>query len=295
MPFTAITVGKAWGLGLGGFSIKLDPTIWEDDMKRVGLLLVATLVSPLVTADDRSWPSEIRVTSYLTDFGTDITVDDTSGRTGTDLDLEDEFDLEETLEELRFDLRWRVKPKHLLDFAYYDISRSGHRTITRSISVGDQDFVVGTDLVTDLEFKVYKLGYAYSFSQSVRHDATLSIGLHMLDLGLSVDGELLNVPVDSHVSDLSVPLPVVGGQYSRKLGERFTFNIKADIFAIEYDNIKGSLVDLNTSIDWDFTSRFGATLGYNFVDMEIDSDNSDFRGDLNYRYDAITIGVRLLF
>jgi hypothetical protein len=259
------------------------------------ITLLLSFAASTSAADEGDWPSELRVTVYLTDFGSEVRVNDADDLRGSDVELEDEFDLDETLEELRVDLRWRFKPKHLIDVAYYDISRTGQRVITRNLSIGDQEFSLGTDLDSELDFKVYKIAYAYSFSQSEVHDATLSVGLHAMDMGLSVRGMLLNQSVDRHSSDLSVPLPVVGTQYSRRLSERFTVNLDAEVFALEYDDVKGSLVDLNASLDWDITNRFGATLGYNFVDLTIKSDNSDFLGKLVYEYDAITVGVRFVF
>lgn len=264
-------------------------------MRFLGLALIFAALTPVAFANDQPWPSDIRITGYLTDFGSELRVNDVDDLRGSDVDLEDELDLDNTLEELRVDLRWRFKPRHLLDFAYYDISRKGERMIDRSITIGDETYVLGTDLDSELEFKVYKLGYAYSFVQSDSHDATVSIGVHLMDIGFSVRGDVLGVPVNRHTSNLSIPLPVLGAQYSRRLGEHFTINFDAELFSLEYNRVRGSLADLNISLDWDFTERFGATIGYNLVDMNIKSDDSDLRGKLQYKYDAITLGVRFLF
>lgn len=258
--------------------------------------VLALVLLPVWAAADDAWPSfEVRVGGYITDFESDLRINNSDDIRGTDTDLEDELDLDDGLEELRLDLRWRFAPRHSIDFSYYDISREGRRVIDREISIGDETYAFGTNLNTSLDFQVYKLAYAYSFNQSDNSDTSFSLGLHAIDLGLEVKGALLNLPVDRHTSDVLLPLPVVGFQYTRKLGGPFALSVDADLFAIEYEDYKGSLWDAGITLDIDLTDNIGAYLGYNFVDMSIESEDEDLLGKVEYQYGAVVAGVRVQF
>lgn len=242
------------------------------------------------------WPSfEFRVGGYITDFDSELRINNSFDVRGSDTDLEDELDIDDGLEKVRLDLRWRFLPHHSIDFAYYDISRDGQRVIDRQLDIGDETYVIGTNLKSELDFEVYKLSYAYSFSQSENADAALSIGLHAIDVGFSAKGTVLGVPVDRHSSDVTLPLPVVGVQYARRLGGPFMLSLDVDLFAIEYGDYKGSLWDASLTLDVDFTDHVGGFIGYNFVEMNVESEDTSLLGEFDYQYGAITAGIRLTF
>lgn len=256
--------------------------------------MLALPLNYAVAADE--WPGfEVRLGGYITDFDSELRINSSADLRGSDTNLEDELDMDDGLEEVRIDLRWRFLPRHAIDFAYYDISREGRRVLERQLDIGDQTFVVGTNLKSKLDFEVYKLAYAYSFAHSDKTDAALSLGLHVIDVGFKADGTVLGIPVERHSSDVTLPLPVVGIQFARRLGGPFMLSLDVDLFAIEYGDYKGSLWDANLTLDVAFTDRVGGFVGYNFVDMNVESEDTSLLGELDYQYGAVTAGIRLTF
>ena len=262
---------------------------------RIWFFLLLLLPAKCVFAAD-DWPKfEVRVGGYITDFNSELRINSSDDIRGSDTDLEDELDMDDGLEEVRLDFRWRFLPRHSVDFSYYDVSRSGRRVIDRELNIGDETYVVGTNLSSNMDFEVYKLAYAYSFNQTQDTDVSMSLGLHAIDFGFQTKGRLLGLPVDRQTSDVLLPLPVIGLQYSRRLGGPFTVNVDVDLFAIEYGDYKGSLWDANLTLDVDFTDRLGGFIGYNFVDMGVESEDDDLLGELDYQYGAVTAGIRFRF
>ena len=262
---------------------------------RTIILLTLALAMRPAQAED-PWPTlELRASGYLTDFNSELRIDNSAEGRGTDNDLEDELDMDDALEELRLELRWRFLPRHSLDFSYYDISRDGHRVIDRELQIGDTTYVVGTDLDSSLDFEVYKLAYAYSFVHSDTTDTSFSLGIHAIDIGFQAKGTLLGLPVNRETTSAVLPLPVIGFQYSRRLGGPFSFSFEVDAFALEYEDYRGSLWDANATLDIAFTNHFGGFIGYNFVDMSIESDDADFPGEIDYQYGAVLAGIKLAF
>lgn len=72
-------------------------------------------------------------------------------------------------------------------------------------------------------------------------------------------------------------------------------SLDVDLFAIEYGDYKGSLWDANFTLDVAFTDRVGGFVGYNFVDMNIESEDTSFLGEFDYQYGAVMAGIRLTF
>lgn len=263
---------------------------------KIGLLLCLAALAQTGVAEEDLWPKlELRASAYLTNFGSEIRVDASDDSPGSDIDLEHGLDLDDGLEELRVDVRWRFHPRHMIDFSYYDISRDGERIIDRELDIGDEVFVIASRLDTRLDFKVYKASYAYSFVQSGQSDASVSFGLHTIDLGLEVAGFVQNAPAIRHSSDATVPLPVIGFQYSRRLGGPFTLVFDAELFALEFDDFDGALFDSNLTLDIELTKKFGGFLSLNWVDMNLELDNEDLAGEIEYQYGAVAVGVRLVF
>ena len=265
----------------------------------IRLTAVATVLvvsAPALQANEPDWPTvELQASAYITAFNSDLRVDSDTGIVGTDLALEDELDLEEDLDEIRADLRWRFLPRHRLSFAYYDISRSGERQADRTLRIGDELFPLNIELDSQLDFEVYKFSYAFAFAHTDNVDASVSLGLHTIDLDFEVQGSVPNATVETHRSGYTVPLPVVGVHLSRRLGKAFVVNLNAELFAVDYEDVSGRFADLGASIDLVLTDAIALNVGYNWVDMDIESDDPDLLGEFQYRYGAVSAGVKLVF
>ncbi len=249
-----------------------------------------------VAAAAEEWPTfDFRAGGYIATFNSDIRINDSGGIRGTDTDIEDVLDVDDGLSKFRLDAKWRFQPRHSLEFSYYDVSRDGRRNIDRELTIGDETYLIGTNIKSKFDFSVYKFSYAYSFYQTEETDLSVSLGLHAIDFGLEVKGEILNLPVNRESRDVVLPLPVLGVNYSRQLSGPFSIGVEVDLFAIEYGDYKGNLWDANLTLDVDISERFGAYLGYNYVDMGIESEDEDLLGELDYEYGAFMLGVRMRF
>ena len=247
-------------------------------------------------AEEKSWPTlELGVGGYISSFGSDLRLDSELGERGSDIDLEDRLDLEEDLTELRVDLRYRFRPRHRFDLAYYDISRKGESVTNEVLQIGDREFDLGVSLQTDLNFKVYKFAYAWSFVHDEVTDVSVSVGLHAMDVEFSTTGQVLGtLEVETESADQIFPLPVLGLHASRRLGERVTLNLDGQYFGIKINDVKGSLADLSASVDWQAANNLAVFVGYNWVDFDVDSEDDDLPGSVEYQYSALVAGIKLL-
>ena len=154
---------------------------------------------------------------------------------------------------------------------------------------------MGTDVDTELGFVVFKAVYAWSFRQTEDFDASLSIGVHGMDIRLDAVGTIVDRPVDRQTSDRRFPLPVLGLNASKRLGGRWTLTAGADLFALDFDEVEGHLADARVTMDLAVTENLAFSFGFNWVDIDFDSDSEKFLGTLDYRYWTGTAAVKLMF
>jgi hypothetical protein len=156
-------------------------------------------------------------------------------------------------------------------------------------------FNVGANVETDFDLTVYKAAYAYSVLQKERWDGALSIGMFGADVSAELTGQILGFGLGTSSGDFFAPLPVVGGRLWYAISEDFTLKFDVDVFALEVGDYDGSLIDAKIAVDYDLTDWFGLTLGYNYVEIDVDKTGGDFTGSVNYQYDAVIFAGRVFF
>jgi hypothetical protein len=126
---------------------------------------------------------------------------------GTEIDLEDDFDVDDDVFAGRIDANWRFAKRHALDLSVFDLRRNGTRAIDRDIQIGDEVFPVGTAVESEFETRVARLAYQWSFWRRERWNAGLSFGIHWFDLRTGWEAGAIGVEQDF---DAKAPLPVLG-------------------------------------------------------------------------------------
>jgi hypothetical protein len=262
----------------------------------VAAVLIFSTTSALAGELPPRWKSgEFSLGGYLAVFDTDARADSDQLGRGSDIKFEDRLNLEEDVTSLRADGYWRFYPRHRIEATFYDISRDGGRSIDRDIQFRDRVFNVGASVETKFDLTVYKAAYAYSVVQNERWDGALSIGMFGADVSAELTGQIQGLGFGIASGDFFAPLPVVGGRLWYAISEDFTLKFDLDLFALEFGDYDGSLVDAKIAVDYDLTDWFGLTLGYNYVAIDVDKTGGDFTGSVNYQYDAVIFAGRVFF
>ena len=113
---------------------------------------------------------------------------------------------------------------------------------------------------------------------------------------LSTDVSLVDIDTGQFEADgLTAPLPVIGLRGEYQLSPRLMLRSSGELFAIEFDNVDGTLVDVYIGLDYHFNDSLSAGLGYNHVELDVDADRSDFKGALDWSYDGALLSVAYSF
>ena len=216
-------------------------------------------------------------------FDSDLRLDsETLGR-GTTFDLEEALGLDKSGPRLRLGAFWRIAPRHMVDFEYYNMSREGLRIIDEQLQIGDSVFPINTQVASDIKFKVYRLSYGYSFWQDSKVDIAGQIGFFVGDLGLNFTAPA----VSTENRSLFAPLPVLGLRGAYAFTPKLIGQAGAQFFFLTPGDDEGFLFDFKTTLEYEVHKNIMLGLGYNFTRIDVDLNNDSNTTSLFYQWGGV--------
>ena len=255
------------------------------------LLFIVLLVPILASASESSWLEKDRLSFNLGAFNVNFdSVARVSGDTlGTRIRFEDALGLDDTEVVLRLDASYRFAERSSVQIEYIDLSRDGTNTIDREIIIDDTTYTVGSRLDTSFDYRALKLAYTHSIWQTSAYDIGLSAGLLVFDLDLQVVSDSGLREGDDDTS----PFPMLGLRGSWQLQPQLFLRVHLEYFTIDSGDVDGQLEDYLVALEYRFKEGWGAGLGYNYLDLEVE--NTDSRDEFFYEYDGLMLYLNLVY
>ncbi|ARD22047.1 hypothetical protein [Shewanella japonica] len=164
----------------------------------------------------------------------------------------------------------------------------------------DDNFLIDGEakISTTLNIDILRLGYGYDIWEGDNYTVGASIGLHTMfvetvfegNIGLCESRSDPNALCDTATftprivdNALTAPLPDVGVYGSYEFYPGWVFNAHAQYFAIKYDNVKGSLVDIRAGVQAIICENWHLSLAYNYYDVDVDIEQSRSILDTEFR------------
>jgi len=241
----------------------------------------------------------IAIGGYTSTLNSKLQVNSETLGAGAVIDLENTLGVESNYTTARLDTIYRYGEtrRHQIEFHYFESNRSGDRTLTEDIQIGDKVFKAGENLHTDFELQFANIDYAYAFIQDERVRLAVSGGLHITGVGLKVESVGLSVSEDE---SFTAPLPVVGMRLEVALARNWNFKSGFDVFYLEYENFTGGLTDSYAGVEWNPFQHFGFGLGINSIAYRVEGDGSDpngmnFNGKVNFSLTGLMLYGKYFF
>ena len=262
--------------------------------KTLSIGCAALLLAPIVATaqDEMTDRFSISLGAFIIDRDSETRLDSDVLGDGSDVDLEDDLGLHRSDSVFRIDGYYRFNRKHRLDFTYFDLSRQNSKTIDEEFQFGDEIFVVGTTLKATFDLNIYKLAYTYSMLDRENGFLGITAGLYVADTGITLAATNFD---QAEKGDLTAPLPVIGLRGEYRLSDKWALRASGEFFALEYEDIDGSLVDLYAGIDYRFTRHFAMGLGYNSVTIEVKASGDNVTGNIDWQYAGALLYAKLDF
>jgi hypothetical protein len=201
---------------------------------------------------------------------------------GDEIDFGEAFKLSEDDSTGALDLRWRFGEKWSLFSQYWQLSDSAKATLQEDIRWEDVVFGEGTFAEATTDLKLARIFFGREFSSSSRHEFGLGAGLHWLEIGAGIKGQILTDLGDTELYSDSVeadaPLPNIGAWYIYALSPDWALNLRADWLSASIGDYSGGLTNIGAGIDWSFSKHFGIAASYLFFRLDVDVSKSDWRG-----------------
>jgi hypothetical protein len=268
-------------------------------MKRILLISFFTVLiavasfSPVHADSERPWKRlSVSLGGFFTDIDTKVRQDSKTTGTGTEINVEDELGVDSSTTVFRADAFWRFFRRHRFDFSYYDLQRDARAALDSDIDFGDVQFPAGTAVESVYNIRVFKGVYTFSFIQNQRFDVGASLGVHLTDVELGITAAGLR---EEDVDDFLAPLPVVGLRGAYAITPKFFLKASVDYFFIEIDSFEGRLIDANVSLEYNLFKYVGAGIGYNYFNLDVDIDTSDYLGNTELEYQGFQFFVKFYY
>jgi hypothetical protein len=230
---------------------------------------------------------------------------------GPPLDIEDLLGVKDSKVAAWGGVSWRFARRHTVEFEYFELNRGASESDTFEPPIQVGDFIIEAgEISTSYDTAVGRLTYGFSMIRGERSDLQLKAGLYIAslkaDLGLA--GAICDpttmppmppgCPVEATASeseDVSAPLPHLGLSYAYAITPTVVINLAALGFAVELDNIDGSIIELDADVAWQPWRNVGFGLGLRYFETDVESSGSELNGSFNFSYFGPSLFVQATF
>jgi hypothetical protein len=256
------------------------------------------LFASIVHADDYLSPTNERVRlslgfMYLSS-ATNFRVDSSTGVAGTPVNGESEFGLDKTDFEPKFQAMVRAGERNRVFFDYFNLDRTGDRTLTNSVIFRNVVLQTGDPVQTNLSLRTLGIGYGYSVVHREIFELALTISIHDTDISTRARVSTATRQIDQ-TEDQAGPLPTVGFDATYVISKRFYVEGAAQYFKASIDHFDGSLGFYNLAALYRFRPNVAFALGYNAVRADLSSRKSGDTGTFDFDTKGPEVFVRIAF
>ena len=256
------------------------------------LFACLVLILPVTAAAEDDHRFSLSLGVFITDRASETRVDVADLTIGTPVNLESDLGLDTTESVLRLDGYFRFNDRHRLDFSVFDLSRDATRQIDKQINWKGVIFPINATVDSELDFNIYKLAYTWSFLRREKGYLGVTGGLYIADVAAYLSAQDI---AEREGGEVTAPLPVVGLRGEYHLADKWTLRGSGEFFAIEFEAMDGSLIDLYAGIDYKLFEHAAIGLGLNSVRLDVDVTASDLTGALDWQYDGVLLFFKFDF
>ena len=217
---------------------------------------------------------------------------------GTIADINDEIDFDEGIrlgnadETFAAELSWRFRGKWSIIGQYFKSTDSVGAVLEEDIEWGDVVFGAGSNATAGTNFSLTRIFFGRQLNTSKSHEFGIGGGLHWLEMGSFIEGEILinGTPTASRRSvSEGAPLPNIGAWYKYSISPRWALRTRLDLLSADVGDYEGLLVNVALGVNFQAFEHFGFGLNYNYFELDISINKSNWRGNIETIYDGVYV------
>lgn len=235
-------------------------------------------------------------------FDSNLSIDSNVLGEGTDLDLEDDLDFNEETYTYRLDGYWRFAKRHRLFAGYFIFERDAMAQATDDLQIGDDIYPAGAGIISDFTLQIAPMAYGYSFLNDEKHELSGIIGLHWMEMDFAVRGYASlgsGTLIGETSAKAGAPLPMFGFSYEYRFSQYWTAGADFEAFYLDVSDdtfiFSGSLLNIGVKTEYWMTKNFGVGAALSYFYLNVDVEDTDWKGELGYQYFGPQVYLSLRF
>lgn len=257
------------------------------------LIALGLLAFTPAEADPPPVRFEINFGAYIPQLDTNIRLDGSNGLLGVELDFEEDFNLDNATVTPLVECIWQMSKKHGLSLVGFNLERASVGESTISFRFGDEVFPVGVPLEVEFDTNVLAVTYAYKFFNNHKRSFGMNFGLNTNQIRASIRST--EGVERGAVGDVTAPLPTIGVNGHVMLSKRWKFYATIGAFALRVGDYQGVLTAVQGGFIHETFKNVGFGVGVYGFNVRVDSDNEDFLGRIETRYNGLVGYLNLRF
>jgi opacity protein-like surface antigen len=216
---------------------------------------------------------------------------------GNDIGFSEDFDFGSTELVPRIDGVFRLGERNRLIFDYFKYDKSQQATLGEDLSYDDVTIPAGSFARGEAEFQLASLVYDFAVVDGERSSLGLQVGAEWAKLKGTLEAEAGENSYRDTASE-SGYAPVLGLRFTTRPSDKWLINLQGQYLDTGWGNFgdyDGSITRANAIVEYRFTPRFGAFVGYDWFKLDVEQAGSDGLLGLDQRFKGPVAGVSLAF
>jgi hypothetical protein len=229
---------------------------------------------------------------FFPDRKLDLRVNGTLGDINDEIDFDEGIRLGNTDEIFAAEISWRFRGKWSVVGQYFKSTDSVRTVLEEDIEWGDVVFGAGSNAAVGTNFSLTRIFFGRQLNTSKSHDFGIGGGLHWLDMGTFIEGEILinGTPTASRRSvSEGAPLPNIGVWYKYSISPRWALRTRLDLLSADIGDYDGLLLNVALGVNFQAFEHFGFGLNYNYFELDVSINKSNWRGNIETTYDGVYV------
>jgi len=268
-------------------------------IKHAMVALGLTLAAAVVRADgDYISPTDDRMRISLgamrLSSTTTLRVDSNAGVPGSVISGENEFGLDSSDYEPKFQVMVRAGERNRLRLDYFTLDRTGSTTVAEPIVFRDVVLQPGDPLQSELSLRLLGITYGYSFwhGEKLELAATLGVTAVQIQTQAKISTEAVHV---NQSEDIAGPFPTPGLDATWVLSRHFYLDGRVQYLDLHIKEFDGSLGMAELDAFYRLRPNVSFALGYTEVRARLASAKTDESGLFDFNTKGPELFVRVSF
>jgi hypothetical protein len=210
---------------------------------------------------------------------------------GREIDFNEDTELSKDHTTASLLARWKFGEKWSVAGQFWSTDNGTEAILKEDVTWGDTVLKAGSNVGVGTSLDLARVVFGREFfTDEDYHEFGLGVGLHWLQVGAYIEGEVFLNDESSGFQRESVsadlPLPNIGAWYWRSLSPRWLLATHVDWFGASFGDYSGSLWNAGVGVNFQAWDHVGFGLSYQYFKIDIDVDKSDWNGNIQLIQDG---------